>query len=80
MNVFTIVWIGWAVIFAVAEGIALFNNKRGDTLSEHMWALFRVPRPGQNNPMPDGWTRTARFLLLAGMCWLTVHFVTGGLF
>lgn len=80
MNAFTISWLVWAAAFAVIEGIALTNHVKGDTLSEHIWALFRVPRPGRPNPMPDGLTRLSRFLLLAGMAWLTVHLVTGGEF
>ena len=80
MNVFTILWVSWLAVFVVVEGIALTNHVKGDTLSEHIWAWFRVPRPGQSNPMPDGWTRLARYLLLGFMAWLTLHFLTGGLF
>ena len=39
MSVWTWAWIGWGVYFAVVEGMALFNSKPGDTLSE------RKPHP-----------------------------------
>lgn len=42
MSGFTIAWIVWGVAFAIIEGIALFNSRRGDTLSEHVWAWIGV--------------------------------------
>lgn len=36
MSWFTIGWIAWFLMFAVIEGIAIFNDKKNDTLSEHI--------------------------------------------
>ncbi|MER6109365.1 hypothetical protein [Streptomyces hirsutus] len=36
------VWIAWTAMFAVAEGIALANNRDNDTLSENTRRLFRT--------------------------------------
>ncbi|MEV0267699.1 hypothetical protein AB0H43_02900 [Hamadaea sp. NPDC050747] len=75
MSVYTVLWIGWGLYFAVVEGIALFNSKPGDTLSEHIWAWFGTAKAGK--PV-NGWARFRRFALLAFMAWLTLHFMTGG--
>jgi hypothetical protein len=71
-------WIGFALWFVVCEGIALFNKTEGDTLSEHVWAFlgYREHRIGP----PTGSERIRRFLTLAGLAWLSVHLLTGGLF
>lgn len=76
MDIFTWLWLGWLLIFAVVEGVALANKKQDDTLSEHVWRWFGVLRKGQ----PDGWTRLRRFVLLSFMTWLLAHFITGGFF
>ncbi|MFJ2225548.1 hypothetical protein ACIOFY_36600 [Streptomyces anulatus] len=36
------IWIGWTVVFAIAEGIALANRRDNDTLSENVRRLFRT--------------------------------------
>ncbi|MDM4718429.1 hypothetical protein QTQ03_02035 [Micromonospora sp. WMMA1363] len=72
---FTALWIGWLAAFAIVEGIALFNKQPDDTLSEHVWKWFAV-----GSSQPTGWTRLRRFALLAFMAWLTLHFLTGGIF
>jgi hypothetical protein len=36
------IWIGWSLVFAVAEGIALANKRDEDTLSENFRRLFRT--------------------------------------
>ncbi|GIE35884.1 hypothetical protein Ait01nite_089290 [Actinoplanes italicus] len=78
MNAWTWAWIGWGLYFAVVEGLALKNRKKGDTLSEHVWAFlgYREGRVGQ----PTGTERLRRFLTLAGLAWLVVHLLTGGVF
>jgi hypothetical protein len=57
------------------------RSKSGDTLSEHAWAWLGYATTGQG-PLrrPSGWTRLRRFLLLAGLAWLVVHLLTGGVF
>jgi hypothetical protein len=72
-------WIGWGLYFAAVEGMALANAKTGDTLSEHVWAFIGMRDPGDPRH-PSGWTRLRRFLVLAFMAWLSIHFLTGGAF
>jgi hypothetical protein len=70
----TVGWIIWLVAFLIWEGIALFNSKKGDTLSEHIWIWFGTRR-GQKK---SGTIQLRRFILLAFMVWLGAHFLTGG--
>lgn len=81
MTAWTWAWIGWGVYFAVVEGMALFNSTPGDTLSEHVWSWLGYAATGVG-PLrqPSGWTRLRRFMLLAFLAWLVVHFLTGGVF
>lgn len=74
-----LVWAGFALYFAVAEGFALANSRAGDTLSEHVWWLFATQRRDAARPV-TGWVRLRRFVLLAFVAWLAAHFLTGGLF
>jgi hypothetical protein len=80
MSGFTVAWLVWLLYFAVVEGIALFNSKDGDTLSEHVWAWFGTQRAKPGQPVKDrtGWAQFRRFLLVAFMAWLSTHFLTGG--
>lgn len=73
MSAYTIAWIAWMAIFGVVEGLALFNKKPGDTLSEHVWKWFAI-KTGKRS---DGWRRT---ILAMGLLWLALHFLTGGMF
>ncbi len=57
-------WLIWGLLFALIEGLALFDPASGDTLSEHVWWLAE-------NPV--GWLAVAGF-----MAWLTTHFLTKG--
>lgn len=77
MTVWTWAWLGWGAYFAVVEGMALANSKPGDTLSEHVWQFLGY---SEGVRQPTGWTRLRRFMVLAFMAWLSVHFLTGGLF
>ena len=78
MDIFSWLWIGWLAIFAVIEGVALSNKKDGDTLSEHVWKWFAIGLNGQPKPPVTSGVRARRFILLAFMAWLSVHFLTGG--
>ncbi|MDG4792684.1 hypothetical protein [Micromonospora sp. WMMD1082] len=74
-------WLVWFLYFGVVELAALFNSRDGDTLSEHVWMWFGTKRHPADPFRPvTGWTRLRRFVLLAFMAWLTLHFLTGGLF
>ena len=79
MSAWTWAWIGWFGYFAVVEGMALANSRSSDTLSEHVWQFIGIRRKGDLR-QPTGWTRLRRFLVLAFMAWLSVHFLTGGVF
>ncbi|QPB09990.1 hypothetical protein CPT_Sitrop_076 [Streptomyces phage Sitrop] len=76
MSVWTWLWVGWLAAFLVIEGVALKRKAPGDTLSEHVWKWFHTDKLTK----PTGTTRLRRFVLLAFMAWLSVHFLTGGLF
>ncbi len=80
MSGYTIAWLAWLAYFGVFEGMALFNGKGGDTLSEHVWAWFAThrPKPGADPRQRSGWTQVRRFALLAFMAWPSTHFLTGG--
>ena len=68
MTVYTVLWLAWIVAFAVVEGFALRNDRKDDTLSEHLRLWFRTDtRPG----------RTV-FLCVFGafVAWFGVHIIT----
>jgi len=66
---FSWAWVGWILAFIFIEGLALFNKKKGDTLSENVWRWFGVKSSG----------KSLRTMGLFGfMLWLTIHFVSGG--
>lgn len=69
---FSWAWVVWIVFFLIVEGIALIRPQRGDTFSEHWWAVFRV---GQRVPKP------VKILLavvqLAFGTWLVGHLTFG---
>lgn len=77
MTVWTWAWLGWAAYFGIVEGMALTNSRDGDSLSEHVWWWLGY---SEGVRQPTGWTRLRRFLLLAGLTWLAVHLLTGGIF
>jgi hypothetical protein len=77
MDWWTIGWLGWGLYFAVLEGAALVRSHRGGpdgTLSAHVWVWFGTDK----HTHADSWAYVRRFVLLAFMTWLTVHFVGGG--
>lgn len=71
-NWFTWAWIFWAGMFLVVEGIAVFNNIPGDTLSEHVWKMIGTKAAEKTNVM---WMWRASLILL--IAWLVPHFMTG---
>lgn len=80
MTGFEIAWAAWAGAFVVIEGIALKRKQPGDTLSEQVWRLFGTRRDVEYpKGQPSGLLRLRRFTLLAGLVWLVVHLMTGGL-
>ena len=65
---YTNAWALWLAAFVVIEGLALKNKKPGDTLSEHVWAWFKIDKNEKNWNLP-------RVGLLAFLAWLIGHFV-----
>jgi len=67
-------WALWALIFVGVEGVAVFNKKPGDTLSEHVWAWLGNTKRG----FPQhGGVQVARGVLGLGLTWLMFHFFGG---
>lgn len=68
---FTIGWSIWVIYFVVLETFALIDRDKGDTLSEHIWAIiFANDRP-----------RSVVFYIAGGaLVWLVVHFLFRGRF
>lgn len=63
-------WVAWLLMFLAIEGAAIFNKDKGDTLSEHVWAWFKI----KDKPREWTWRRA----VLAGfLVWLLVHMVAG---
>ena len=40
MSIWTWLWVAWGAMFAVIEGVAILNDSRDDTLSEHLRKWF----------------------------------------
>lgn len=70
MSGWTVAWLLWLGMFVAVEGFALVRKERGDTLSEHIWAWFRI------NDKPRQWT-VRRAVLAVFLVWLTVHMTAG---
>lgn len=71
---FTVMWVGWIAAFVVIEAVAIFNKKKGDTLSEHVWRWFGVP--DESAKVKKAFT-VGRFALGAFLVWLTGHLTFG---
>lgn len=72
MEIITEYWYAWIGLFLVLEGVALRNDKAGDTLSENVWKFLGVN--GWKVPKFP-WLRRGMF---AGLfVWLIPHFFLG---
>lgn len=61
-GLYTYLWYGWGLIFAVIEGTAIYSRRHGsETLSELVWHFER-----------KSWHRA---LFLVFWTWLTIHFI-----
>jgi hypothetical protein len=74
----TIGWFIWIGYFVVLEGWALFRSKPGDTLSEHVWVWFGTQKGDLDRPVTAS-VRIRRVVLGGFMLWLSIHFLTGGI-
>lgn len=72
-RVFTNLWVGWIAAFFVIELSALVRHRPQDTLSDHVWTWFDIPR----HPAPTRAVRARRLFLLGFLAWLCAHFLTG---
>lgn len=73
--IYTIAWILWGIAFLAIEIPALlFSRQPGATLSEHIWAWFRV-----KDKRPTAYTWFLRAVLLAFLTWLLLHLGFGWL-
>ena len=71
-DIWTAMWLAWAALFALVEGVALFNDQKNDTLSEKLreWSGIKQGK------------RTARsyvifFALILFFVWFPIHILTG---
>ncbi len=72
MNVFSWLWVLWALAFAAVEGAALVVKDRPGaphTLSATIWWLTRGA---------GRWHHLARLGLVFGLAWLCLHLLSGG--
>lgn len=68
---YTIGWVTWILAFVALEALALLDRDRGDTLSEHVWAVIFV----------GGRPRPVIYYLVGGfLVWLVMHFLARGRF
>ena len=72
MNMFKIFWIVWIALFIVVEAIAVFNDVRGDTLSEFVWEVIGTNT--EHRTLGQWFWRAGVLVLLA---WLIPHMMTG---
>jgi hypothetical protein len=62
---YTVAWAIWIVYFLAVETIAILDKDRGDTLSEHVWAIVRS-------------SSFAWFMVGGLLIWLVYHFLFEG--
>lgn len=67
---FTAMWVIWLLVFVAIEFYAIGREKKGDTLSEHVWRWFSVRGQGK-------FWLLRRMALGAFLGWLLFHFMTG---
>lgn len=72
MTVWFYIWLTLGLAVAAFEGVALFNKRTGDTLSEHFWRWLKV---GDPRPTWLVWTGRAGVLLFCA--WLGLHLSFG---
>ena len=72
VSVYTFVWLGWLLYFALVETYALLYSKSG-TLSAQIWAILGVGRD-ERGSIVFSWRR---LIALAGLIVLTGHLIFG---
>ncbi len=69
---YTVLWLAWGGLFVLIEGAALMSKTPGATLSEHVWAWFRV-KNRKHPPIVIG----LRVVLVVFLGWLVAHLAFG---
>jgi hypothetical protein len=69
---FTYLWLGWIAAFLIIEASAIWLRPPGDTLSEKVWAWFRV-----RDKRPTALVWLLRVPLYAFLIWLAGHLAFG---
>jgi hypothetical protein len=72
MSGYTIAWVIWGLAFFAIELPALIWGRTANTLSGHVWDVFRV-----RDRRPTALTWALRGALLAALVWLTGHLAFG---
>ena len=72
MNTFKVLWIIWIAFFIIVEGIAVFNDVPGDTLSEFVWDI--IGTDSDDRSIGQWFWRAGVLTLLA---WLIPHMMPG---
>lgn len=65
MSWFTVGWLVLLVAAVALEVAALANPAKGDTLSEHIWWLYKLP----------GYGTFAAWMITAFILWAVLHFL-----
>lgn len=65
MTWWAVAWLAWIGMGICLEMFALLNKRDGDTLSEHVWAVYKHPT----------WGRFVAWMLTAFLLWLAYHWV-----
>jgi len=68
---YTIAWVVWILTFAIIEAVAIFDKKKGDTLSEHIWEWFDIKQT-------EKFYKLKRFTFVSLLVWFIFHILTGG--
>ena len=68
-------WVLWILGFLGLEYAAIKDKRKGDTLSEHVWAVIGTKHKGKKTALM--WV--ARIGLAGLFAWLIPHFFTAGI-
>ena len=68
---YTVAWVVWILVFVVIEAVAIADKKKGDTLSEHLWAWFDIKDA-------EKFYKLKRFAFVSALVWFVMHILTGG--
>ena len=71
---YTVGWILWIIGFLGLEYAAIKDKRKGDTLSEHVWATI-----GTKTKTKTALMWAARIGLAGLIAWLIPHFFTGAI-